>query len=70
VVLTAILCVIAAYDAASVDGISDYEQEQEMELEALQSILMDDIKGYSLLSFPNSSLLCFCLARPCSSSLI
>jgi len=24
---------------------SDYEQEQEMEVEALQAILMDDIKG-------------------------
>ena len=37
----------------SVDGMADYEQEQEMELEALQSILMDDIKGSSLLSFSN-----------------
>jgi hypothetical protein len=46
-----------AYVAASVDGISDYEQEQEMELEALQSILMDDIKGSPLLflsEFPRS----------------
>jgi hypothetical protein len=28
----------------------DYEQEQEMEVEALQAILMDDIKGSFVLS--------------------
>jgi hypothetical protein len=28
-------------------GAEDYEQEQEMEVEALQAILMEDIKGFS-----------------------
>lgn len=46
-------------------GMEDYEQEQEMELEALQAILMDDIKGSS---FPNFLASLISVARPCYSS--
>lgn len=30
---------------------ADYAQEQEMEIEALQAILMDDIEGFLLILF-------------------
>jgi hypothetical protein len=30
-----------------IGGAEDYEQEQEMEVEALQAILMEDINGFS-----------------------
>jgi hypothetical protein len=40
----------------SMGGAEDYEQEQEMEVEALQAILMDDIKGFSLSPSPQSLL--------------
>jgi hypothetical protein len=33
----------------------DYEQEQDMEVEALQAILMDDIKGFTA----STKLFCF-----------
>lgn len=67
-VLSAIFVCNCAYGAVSVDGMADYEQEQEMELEALQSILMDDIKGFSLLPFPNFLASLISLAQPCFSS--
>jgi hypothetical protein len=28
-------------------GVEDYEQEQEMEVDTLQAILMEDVKGFS-----------------------
>ena len=32
---------------------ADHVQEQEMEIEALQAILMDDIRGIALILIPN-----------------
>jgi hypothetical protein len=46
-----VVCLCApAYGGGGGAG-EDYEQEQEMEVEALQAILMDDIKGSLSFSF-------------------
>ncbi|TVU34122.1 hypothetical protein EJB05_15951, partial [Eragrostis curvula] len=49
-------------------GTEDYEQEQEMEVEALQAILMDDIKGSLCLSHFSPNLFSHCFMRALSSS--